>query len=85
MSTRRLLERVRNNPRNVRFSDLISLVEAHGFTLDRIDGSHQIYKHLAVRELLNLQPRRDGKAKPYQVHEFLKRVEEYGLTMENGR
>ena len=78
----RRLERARNNPRDVRFSDLLSLVEAHGFVLDRIDGSHHVYKHLRVRELLNLQPRRDGKAKPYQVREFLARVKEYGLTME---
>jgi predicted RNA binding protein YcfA (HicA-like mRNA interferase family) len=83
VNKRKLLARARNNPRNVRFSDLLSLVEAHGFVLDRIDGSHQIFKHPGVRELLNLQPRKDGKAKPYQVREFLARVEEYGLTMEN--
>ena len=58
------------------------MVEAHGFVLDRIDGSHHVYKHFRVRELLNLQPRKDGKAKPYRVREFLARVKEYGLTME---
>ena len=83
VNKRKLLNRVGNNPRDVGFSDLLSLVEAHGFAHDRIDGSHQVFKHPGVRELLNLQPRKDGKAKPYQVREFLARVDEYGLTMEN--
>jgi predicted RNA binding protein YcfA (HicA-like mRNA interferase family) len=80
---RKLLERVRNNPRDVRFSDLVSLLEAHGFVLDRVEGSHRVYKHAKVREMLNIQPRKDGKAKPYQVREFLARVKEYGLEVEN--
>lgn len=82
VNKRKLLERVRNNPRDVRFPDLVSLAEAHGFVLDRSEGSHRVYKHARVRELLNLQPRKDGKAKPYQVGEFLARVDEYGLKLE---
>lgn len=83
MATKRtLLDRVRNNPRDVRFSDLVSLIEAHGFVADRSEGSHRVYKHPRVRELLNIQRRKDGKAKPYQVREFLRRVDEYALVME---
>lgn len=85
MNKRKLLERARNNPRDVRFADLVSLAEAHGFALDRVDGSHRVYKHPRVRELLNLQPRKDGKAKPYQVREVLARIDEYVLTMEADR
>ena len=85
VNKRKLLERMRNNPRDARFSELVSLIEAHGFVLDRIQGSHRVYKHPNVRELLNVQPRNDGKAKPYQVREFLARVGEYGLVMENER
>ena len=54
--------------------------------LDRAEGtSHRVYKHAKVRKLLNLQPRADGKAKPYQVRDFLRMVDEYGLTMEDER
>jgi hypothetical protein len=48
-------------------------------------GSHHVCKRPRVRELLNLQPRKDGKAKPYRVREFLARIDEYGLTMEDAR
>jgi hypothetical protein len=35
-----------------------------------------------VRELVNLQDV-DGKAKPYQIRQFLRLVERYNLTMED--
>ena len=38
---RKLLARMRNNPRNVRFSDLVLLVEAAGFEFKRQVGSHR--------------------------------------------
>ncbi len=58
-----------------------ALVEAFGFHLSRVKGSHHIFTHPAVRELVNLQEV-DGKAKPYQIRQFLKLVEQYGLEME---
>jgi HicA toxin of bacterial toxin-antitoxin, len=68
--------------RNVAFRDAIALVEGFGFTLVRIEGSHHIYKHQDVRELLNLQDVR-GEAKPYQLRQFLKLVERYNLKLED--
>jgi hypothetical protein len=38
------------------------------------------FVHPQVRELLNLQEVR-GKAKPYQVSQFLKLVEKYNLEL----
>jgi len=38
--------------------------------------------HPEVRELVNLQ-NVGGKAKPYQVRQFLRLVERYNLTMED--
>jgi len=59
-------------------------VEAFGFELDRIKGSHRIYKNLDVRaEFLVLQPDKSGQAKPYQIKQFLSLVEEYNLRMED--
>ena len=56
------------------------IVKAFGFRLSRIKGSHHIFVHPQVRELVNLQ-NVGGKAKPYQVRQFLHLVERYNLTM----
>jgi hypothetical protein len=82
---RRLLARVaRGELANVSFSDMRRLVEAFGFELRRTSGSHHVYVHPQVRELLNLQDVR-GQAKPYQIRQFLRLVERYALTLEDER
>jgi HicA-like toxin of HicAB toxin-antitoxin system len=60
------------------------LVEALGYELRRTSGSHHVFVHPEVRELLNLQDVR-GQAKPYQVRQFLRLVERYALRMEDKR
>ena len=45
MNRRKLLAKMRNNPSDVRFSDLVLLVEAAGFTLRGGEGSHRVYTH----------------------------------------
>jgi len=60
------------------------LVEAFGFELRRTSGSHHVFVHAEVRELVNLQEVR-GQAKPYQVRQFLRLVERYALRMEGRR
>jgi predicted RNA binding protein YcfA (HicA-like mRNA interferase family) len=82
MSKRKLLRKALNSPKNLAFNDMVSLVEAFGFRLDRVRGSHHIYNHPEVAELVNLQDD-DGKAKPYQVRQFLKLVEEHDLSLED--
>jgi predicted RNA binding protein YcfA (HicA-like mRNA interferase family) len=52
-----------------------------GFRLVRVNGSHHIYAHPEVPELLNLQAVR-GQVKPYQVRQLLKLIERYGLRLE---
>jgi predicted RNA binding protein YcfA (HicA-like mRNA interferase family) len=61
---------------------MIALVEAFGFRLSRVNGSHHIFVHVAIPELVNLQEV-DGKVKPYQVRQFLKLVERYNLKLED--
>lgn len=34
--------------------------------------------------MLSVQPRTDGKAKPYQIRQLLKLVEEYDLELREG-
>jgi hypothetical protein len=82
VNKRRLLERTRNSPQNVRFSDLLLLVEAFGYRLRGQEGSHAVYTHEHCPILLSLQPDRNGKAKAYQVRQFLKAVTQCDLAME---
>jgi len=78
----RLWERIsRGKRRNIDFSEFCRLIEAFGFTLRRISGSHYIYTHPRVARPLSLQPRQ-RQAKPYQIDQFVEIVEEFGLMME---
>ncbi|WP_052090403.1 type II toxin-antitoxin system HicA family toxin [Desulfosporosinus sp. HMP52] len=80
LNARRILERILFGSKNVRFDDLIKLAEAYGFRLERTNGSHHIFIHTGVRELLNLQDV-NGMAKPYQIRQLLKLVEMYSLKI----
>lgn len=83
MSSRFLLARLaRGHMRNVRFADMVLLMQTFGFELDRVSGSHHIFRHPYVRELVNLQEV-DGEAKPYQIRQFLRLVERYNLRLED--
>lgn len=66
--------------KNVSFNDMVKLIEAYGFRLDRVNGSHHIFIHPEVSELVNIQNAK-GKAKPYQIKQFLSIVEKYNLQM----
>jgi hypothetical protein len=80
MNKGKLLKKLLSGSKNVRFSELVACAEAFGFSLDRISGSHYIYTHSAIPELLNLQNFK-GQAKPYQVKQFLELVETYDLEL----
>ena len=81
MKKRRLFEDLKNNPKNVRFEKLCKIVEAFGFRFKGGKGSHRIYVQEEIGEMLNFQ-NVSGKAKPYQVKQFIKIVEKYNLLEE---
>jgi hypothetical protein len=80
MNPRKVLEKALGGSRNIRFADIVSLAAAFGFHLSRVSGSHHIFAHKEIPELLNLQDV-GGKAKPYQVRQLMKLVERYNLTI----
>lgn len=82
MNKRRILEKALAGSKNIHFNDMVALVEAFGFRLSRTSGSHHIFVHPQVRELVNLQ-NVDGQAKPYQIRQFLRLVEQYDLKLED--
>jgi predicted RNA binding protein YcfA (HicA-like mRNA interferase family) len=74
-------EKLKNNPKNVRFEDLYKAAELFGFKFRGGKGSHRVYTKEGVKEILNFQNVR-GKAKPYQVRQLLKVIEKYNLLEE---
>ncbi len=52
---------------NIDFAELISYLERLGWELFSQGTSHRVYKHPLVSVAVNIQMRRDGKAKSYQV------------------
>ena len=80
MKKRKLLEKAMAGSKDIRFADMVTLVEAFGFRLSRVKGSHHIFVHPGISELINLQ-NVDGKAKPYQIYQFLRLVECYNLEL----
>ncbi len=80
MKKDKLLQKALNNPQNLHFQEMVVLVEAFGFRLSWVRGSHHIFVHSEVPEFINLQNVK-GQAKPYQVRQFLRLVEQYNLQM----
>ena len=58
-----------NADNNIKFTDFQNLIIDLGFKFIRQNGSHKIYYHYGIREIMNIQS--DGnKAKDYQVKQL---------------
>ncbi|MGO9622293.1 MAG: type II toxin-antitoxin system HicA family toxin [Desulfobaccales bacterium] len=65
MNRKKLLRRLaQGNLQNVIFADFVNLVEVFGFKLLRTSGSHHIFGHPGIPQLVNLQDV-GGRANPY--------------------
>lgn len=83
MKRRQLLKRLtQGTVNNVAFSDMVDLVEGFGYRLARVSGSHHVFAHPDMPELINLQSVQ-GQAKPYQIRQFLRQVERHNLRLED--
>jgi hypothetical protein len=78
MGRRELLEELKANPKKIRFTRVCQIVEAFGFQTRKGTGSHRVYYRDGVREILNFQDE-SGRAKAYQVRQFIKVIEKYNL------
>ena len=67
---------------NISFDELVGLLQQLGFVM-RVSGSHRIFSKAGVVEILNLQPRRDGTAKPYQLRQVRDVIVRYKLSGED--
>lgn len=82
MKINKILQKALSSPNNLRFSEARALAEGCGFQLSRVKGSHHIFAHSEIQELVNLQEV-SGQAKAYQVRQLLQLVEKYNLMSED--
>lgn len=80
-SRKLLLKLLTGHMQNVRFEDFQELLEDFGFVLSRISGSHHIYTHAGISDIINIQNVK-GQAKPYQIRQALKLIELHNLKLE---
>ncbi len=84
VTKRKILQKILAGSKNIRFSDMIQVVKGFGFRLSRTDGSHHIFVHPDIPELVNIQEVK-GQAKPYQMRHFLKLIERHSLKLEEDK
>lgn len=82
-----ILETGKQAPHNLDFADLCYLVERAGWVFARQNGSHMIYKHPKVKDILgttmNIQ-NKNGKAKPAQIRQVIEMIEKHDLLPGGG-
>ncbi len=67
--------------RNFSFDDLCHLIEKAGFESRGGKGSHRIYAKIGIMEIINVQPRSGGEAKPYQVKQVRELLVKYKIEI----
>lgn len=77
---KKILEKVLSglSDKNIKFEDLRKLLLNIGFK-ERVKGSHFIFYKERIKEIINLQPLSDGKAKAYQVKQVRELLLKYKL------
>ncbi len=83
MRNKKILEKILRGSKNIRFNEMANLIQAYGFKLARVSGSHHIYTRKDIDVIVNIQNVR-GKTKPYQAKQFIKVVEKYNLKIIEG-
>jgi len=68
----KLLELLKNSPNNVTFGDIRKFLELEGFDLDRITGSHHIFKR---NEIVLVIPVHNNRVKSVYVKRVVELIE----------
>ncbi len=69
-------QKIRNNPQNLDFDEVLHWLKDTGFILERISGSHHIFRHPLTHAKLNFQPDKNGKAKSYQIKQAIRAIDQ---------
>lgn len=73
MRTSKLLDRLKNNPAGVTFDDIRTLLLREGFRLDRVTGSHHIFKKSGITFVI---PVHANRVKSVYVKRVIELVEQ---------
>jgi predicted RNA binding protein YcfA (HicA-like mRNA interferase family) len=68
----KLLQLLKNSPNNVTFGDIRKLLELEGFDLDRITGSHHIFKK---NEIVLVIPVHNNRVKSVYIKRVVELIE----------
>jgi predicted RNA binding protein YcfA (HicA-like mRNA interferase family) len=68
----KLLKLLKNSPNNVTFGDIRKLLELEGFDLDRITGSHHIFKS---NEIVLVIPVHNNRVKSVYIKRVVELIE----------
>lgn len=68
----KLIARLTNSPQNATFSDIRNLLEYEGFYLDRVTGSHHIFKYAETTFVI---PVHNNRVKAIYVRKVLELIE----------
>ncbi len=68
----KIIERLTNSPQNATFADMRNLLEYEGFYLDRITGSHHVFKYAETTFVI---PIHDRKVKAIYVMKVLELID----------
>ncbi len=71
----KLNQKIRRDPNNIKFQDLINWLKNNGFSLDRVNGSHHIFVHSNIETPINIQKKKDDTAKTYQIKQAIKIID----------
>ena len=82
LTKQKLLAKIQNNTTSIRYNDFVALIKAYGFKRTHSNGSHEIYRRQDIPDIVNIQ-NDNGKAKSYQVKQFLSIIEKYNLKLED--
>ncbi len=81
MDKKEIYRNLKRSPNNIRFAEIYGIVEIFGFRYKGGKGSHRIFVKEGITEIMNFQNVK-GKVKPYQIKQFIKIIEKYGLSEE---
>ena len=65
----KLWQKAKESPQNLSFDEFETLLRQSNWTLERQEGSHRLWIS-PKGQTLPIQPRKDGKAKSYQIQQF---------------
>lgn len=66
---------------NVTFKEIMHLLELLKYNMRNTGGSHTVVSYTGTPEILNLQPKKDGKAKPYQIAQVRAHITKYNTHL----